>query len=152
MTPQQQTYLRYGIGSTAAALAVYFLFFKGSENGPSGGEPTGNGGINPGYNFDAHKVATDLWEVLMKRGFAGAWVNSSDAETIIEILTPVNQDQFAQVIDAYGKLNYNPVTGDQTKFWFVDIAKYGLVAVLKEELPTNTEVYRTLKSKFPKYL
>ena len=155
MTLQQQKYLKYSAGAAIVGLAVYFVFFKGKENGPGGYDPTGNGGngTNPGgVVFNAKKTATDLWEILMQTGFAGAWINSDDAQSILEILTPINETQFGQVITAYGQLNYNTTLGNQSFMPWSTPTKHGLVAVLKNELPPNTEIYRTLKSKYPKYL
>ena len=152
MTQDQQNNLKFGIGAAVAGLAVYLLFFKGKETGTGTGDPTGNGGTNTAYNFDAHKVATDVYEILKQTGFTGAWVNSDDAAALLEILTPVNEDQFGQVITKFGQLEYNPLLGDQSSFFWQTLDKYGLVFWLKKELPINTEIYRTLKAKYPKYL
>ncbi len=134
MTPQNKTYLYIGIGA-AALIATYFLLNRKESNGSGTTDPTGNGTTPVGdiNNFDAAHIA-DLLEDAME-----FWGTYDDA--LISLLRTVNQDQFGQIVKAFGKRNYGtwPFNSDETlQYW------------MKEEL--SAAQYNTWKLKYPKYL
>lgn len=132
------------IGGAVAAGLVWFLFFRNTEYGGNGIDPTGNGSngnTGNGNYFDAHKVAIDLYDAMKESG--------TDEEAVVYILTPINQAQFNLVFDAFGKLKYNPALGNQWSLWG-DLDRYDLKGWLKSELsPTE---YANLKRKYPNKL
>jgi hypothetical protein len=133
-------------GVVAGGLLLYFVF-RTKPDSAGGGQyqdPTGNSGYNPGSTaFNAKNVATVLYDAMKDNG--------TDEEVIIEALKTVNQSQFAQVIAAFGKLNYNTITGNQYNFNpFEVLPKLGLKVWLKEEL--SAKEYAILKLKYPNQL
>lgn len=143
LTVQQQENIKNGAYLVGAGILVYFIFIKRKEN-TINGDPTGNGSNIPAYGvFNAMNVATNLYDAMKNMG--------TDREAIFEILKTVNQSQFGQVITAFGKLNYNPVTGDQRNYNpFGVLTKYDLKFWLKSEL-SNAD-YIQLRNKYPNYL
>lgn len=139
-TTEKKVWIYGGIG----AVAVWLLFLRGKEFGGDGIDPTGNTGNtgNGGYSFDAHKVATDLYEAMRYMG--------TDEDAVLSILTPVSQPQFGQVVTAFGSLPYNPTTGNQSFLLWETVTKYDLKGWLKEELSSTD--YANLKRKYPNYL
>jgi hypothetical protein len=140
MTAEQTSNLKLGVGAIATVGILYLLFAKKTDN--SGVYDPAVSGSYPTV-FNAQKVATALWEAMKNRG--------TEEEAILEVLKYVNQNQFAQVIIAFGKLNYNPVTGDQVNYNpFGSLTKYDLKFWLKEEL--SAQEYAILRSKYPNSL
>ena len=139
MTPKEQKYL---IGGTVAVAAAYFLFFSNTESG-NGVDPTGNGG--PGTTdprgFNAFTVATDLYEAMKDSG--------TDEEAVVYILKTVTAAQFDQVFEKFGRLNYNPLLGNQYSVWG-NLDKYDLKGWLKNEL--SPAEYANWKRKYPNRL
>lgn len=156
MTEKDKKYLLYG-GLALAGLTVYFVFFNNSEGGGNGVDPTGNGTVNPntanngGGTFNALKIATELYDAMKSTGYA-SWVsgNGDEADMILNALTPVSQSQFELVSKAFGKLKYNETFGNQIGVG--TLSQRDLAFWLKTELGQTSEVYKTLKLKFPNYL
>jgi hypothetical protein len=125
-------------GITVAGLLVYLIFGNKTE---SSTDPTGNSGYIPDSPiFSAKNVAITLFDAMNKLG--------TDTDVIMETLKTVSQAQFAQVIEAFGKRNYNELTGNQYNLNpFVTLPKLGLKDWLKEEL--SAKDYAILKLKYP---
>ena len=131
------------IGVVGAILIGYLVFKKKPDgstgfNDPTGNNTTGNGGTIS--TFNAKTVADNLFSLMDMFG-------TKETEIVAE-LTNVNQNQFAQVISAFGLRNYNSWTGSDD--W--GGSPLGLVGWLKEELGITSQEYRTLKLKYPNYL
>lgn len=144
MSPEEIKNLKTGAIVVAGVGLLYLIVSNKNDNSGSVQDPTGNSGYIPVIPvFNAQKVATALWEAMKDRG--------TEEEVILEVLKYVNQNQFAQVIIAFGKLNYNPVTGDQVNYNpFGSLTKYDLKFWLKEEL--SAQEYAILRSKYPNSL
>lgn len=140
MTPEQLKNVKTGL-VVLGGLGILYLVFKNRTENSGTVDPTGNGGYTPVVGvFNAHNVATNLYDTMKNMG--------TDEEAILEILKPINQAQFSQVVIAFGKLAYNPVTGDQRNYNpFGSLAKYDLKGWLKEEL--SAKDYAILRSKYP---
>lgn len=143
MTPEEKK-LYLWIGGAAVLGAVVWFASSSNTNGATGGafDPTGNGSTIPTPVFNAHNVATDLYNAMKDSG--------TDEGEIMDILTPVTPAQFALVFKAFGKLNYNPTFGNQYALPFQTLTKYDLKYWLKSEL--SVEDYKTLKYKYPNIL
>lgn len=128
-------------GVVAGGLLLYFVFRTKPDSAGDSQDPTGNSGYIPGSTaFNAKSVATLLYDAMKDVG--------TDEEVIMEALKTVDQNQFTKVIAAFGKLNYNELTGNQYNFNpFVTLPKFGLKQWLKEEL--SAKDYAILKLKYP---
>ena len=132
MTQKQQN---IALGVSVLGIIGYFAFFHGTTTG-NGVDPTGNGTGNDNSNFNAFRVATDLYDAMKESG--------TDEDAIVGILTNVSPAQFDLVFKAFGSLAYNPNLGNQWGIWALD--KYDLKGWLKNEL-SETE-YQNQKRKF----
>jgi hypothetical protein len=148
MTPQNKQYLLYA-GVAIALVGGYYMFFSTPAPEVGGGigtDPTGNGIANAGsagYVFNAYTVANDLYDAMKDSG--------TDEQFIIDTLTHVNANQFAQVFQAFGSLAYNSTLGNQYQLNpFSPLPKVNLKGWLYSEL--STENYRILKLKYPNNL
>lgn len=145
MTPETKKIAIYA-GFAITLVGGYFLFFNGSEKGTGGVDPTGNGSnSNPGNlnTFNAKNIADDLLEAMREMG--------TNTLGIVDILTNVNESQFAQVIKAFSKPQYNSTLGNQYNFNpFSQLPFTALKEWLKNELSASD--YRILKLKYPNYL
>ena len=141
MSPEQTKNLKIGAGVVVGLGLLYFLVIKKNDNSGGSQDPTGNGGYIPSIPaFSAQKIATALYETMKDVG--------TEEEAILEVLKYVNASQFAQVVNAFGKLNYNPTTGDQRNYNPFDVlTKYGLKFWLKNEL--SVQEYSILRTKYP---
>lgn len=128
-------------GIAIGGFILFSVFGKKTESTP---DPTGNGNYIPTQNvFSAQKVANGLWNAMKDMG--------TDEDAIIEILKPVTQQQFGQVVSAFGKVNYNTTTGNQYSFDpFTPLPKLGLKDWLFNEL--SGKEYAILRYKYPYYL
>ena len=154
MTPKQKKIAAYTAGALVVGVVSYLVFFNNTEGG-DGVDPTGNGNVTPndlGSAFNAHKIATELYEVMAPAGYANVILNPDEADTIMSILAPVTPAQFDQVVNAFGQLKYNKTLGSQVALPFQTLSRYGLAVWLKTELGTGSDVYKTLKLKYPKHL
>jgi hypothetical protein len=137
MTPQNATYIKWGIG-LAVAGTVAFLFFNtdtgGSTNDPTGN--TGNTGTLP--SFSANKVRLQLFEAMNQSG--------TDEDGIINILKHITPAQFTQVVTAFGLERYTDILGYKTSFGTPRDLPYWL----KSELSTSE--YNNLRNKYPNSL
>lgn len=144
MDPKQQKKLITGLAIAGGLYMLYKIYT--ADNGGTPWDPTGNTSPNPhvGSNFNAAKVANDLYEAMRYSG--------TDEEAIMQTLRYVTQDQFAKVVVAFGEKQYNRTLGNQINptAWFTELPFVGLAGWLKNEL-SNSE-YHTLKLKYPKYL
>jgi hypothetical protein len=144
MSPEETKNLKIGAGVVVGLGLLYFLVVKKNDNSGGTQDPTGNGGYIPSIPvFSAQKTATALYETMKDMG--------TEEEAILEILKYINQTQFGQVVNAFGMLNYNPVTGDQRNYNpFASLTKYGLKFWLNNEL--SPQEYSILRTKYPYYL
>lgn len=142
MTPQEKKYLIYGSAALVAIIAAAYLLKK--DKGGSSLDPTGNGNVIPeNGTFDPLTVANNLWKAMAQSG--------TDENKIFATLKNVTQDQFALVIQKFGKLKYNPILGNQVNLNpFSDLDRYSLPEWLEYELSESS--YETLRLKYPKYL
>lgn len=149
MTAKESKNIKIGVGVAAAAALIYYL----SQGAPAGSQsdPTGNGGIfNPGGSngggvaqFDANRVATILFDAMREMG--------TDRDAIFAALKNVNESQFTQVMQKFGKRSYNTTTGNQYNFFpITPLPLYDLPFWLKSEL--STKDYGTLRAKYPNKL
>ena len=136
MTPQQIENLKIGGAVVAGGLLLYLVFGNKKDNSGGENDPTSNGNYIPVNNFNAQNVAESLYEAMS--GFG------TDEAAILEILKPVSQGQFAQVVAAFGIKPYNTLTGND---WGFGLNSLPLKSWLKEEL--STADYVLLKSKYP---
>ena len=140
VTDKEKKNLQMAAAVVAGGVLLYVVFSKKTETTP---DPTGNGAYTPINVYNPQKVATALYETMKDMG--------TDEEAILEILKPINQSQFAQVIQAFGKLNYNTTTGDQRNYNpFAVLPKLGLKDWLKSEL--SLKEYSVLRLKYPNSL
>jgi hypothetical protein len=144
MNPIDQKNLKNAAIVIAGLGLLYFLFGKKTDNSGSTQDPTGNGGYVPVPTvFNAKNTATALYEAMKDSG--------TEEEAILEILKYVNQSQFAQVVTAFGSLNYNELLGNQLSTNpFTPLPKVNLKGWLKEEL--SAKDYAILRAKYPYYL
>ncbi|HMI08736.1 MAG TPA: hypothetical protein VK528_14390 [Flavobacterium sp.] len=131
---------KIALGVSAAGLMVWLLFFRNTVSG-DGIDPTIGGAGNSTNGFDAHKIAVDLYMAMKDSG--------TDEDAVVAILTPVTPAQFDLVVPAFGKLKYNPVTGNQYSFWGT-LDPYDLKGWLYEEI--SSSMYANLRRKYPKQL
>lgn len=137
MTDQDKKNLKTAAYLIGGAGLLYLLFSKPTENDPTGNDGSYN---PPAVNFDAKVVATGLYNAMKDSG--------TEEEAIFEILKPVNQAQFAQVVIAFGKRSYNTYTGNQYNFNpFAALAQLDLKTWLNEEL--SAKDYAILRNKYP---
>jgi hypothetical protein len=142
MTPQQKKYAIYGTVAVVAIAATIYLLKR--DRGGSSLDPTGNGNVIPDNGtFDPLTVANSLWKAMKDTG--------TDENKIFATLKNVTQDQFALVIQKFGMLKYNPLTGSQLNLNpFSELKRYSLPEWLEYELSESS--YETLRLKYPKYL
>lgn len=119
---------------------IYFLTKKpkadtaGTLNDPTGNNDSGSGTT---YTFNATNVAQGLYEAMADFG--------TDEQAIFNLLAPVSQTQFAQVVQKFGSRIYNSWTGGTSGG-----SAQPLKTWLKEELSSSD--YEILRKKFPSYL
>jgi hypothetical protein len=133
-------YIKYTLGALAAGFIVYQIVKK-----PTGGsetDPTQDGGSQPGFN--AQKVVTDLLSAMASMG-----TNEAKVLSTLKYVTPA---QFDLVFKAFGRRQYNPISGDQINpfGWFTELEFYDLQQWLEFEL-SETD-YNVLKTKYPNKL
>lgn len=141
MTPEQTKNLKIGGAILGGGLLLYLLFGNKKDNSGGTTDPTGNGSYTPSTTiFTPKNVANSLYDAMKDSG--------TEEEAILETLKTINQAQFAQVVIAFGKLPYNPTTGNQVNFNpFGSLTKYDLKGWLKEEL--SSKDYAILRNKYP---
>lgn len=138
MTTEENKNLKIG-GSVVLGLGLlYVIFRKKTESTP---DPTGNGTYIPTQTvFNAKNIATGLYQAMKDSG--------TSEEAILEVLKTVSQAQFAQVVTAFGSLNYNATTGNQYNFNpFKALPKVNLKGWLVNEL--SAKDYAILRNKYP---
>ncbi|WDO13056.1 hypothetical protein MH928_17255 [Flavobacterium sp. WW92] len=142
MTQTQKNYLIYGGGALVLIVAAYYAFKP--KDGGSDTDPTGNGNTVPDTGkFDPFVTATTLWKAMYQSG--------TNENMIFAALKNVSQAQFAQVIQKFGQLKYNPTLGNQVNLNpFSDLDRYDLQFWLENELSESS--YETLRLKYPNYL
>jgi hypothetical protein len=96
--------------------------------------------------FDSKAVASSLYNAMREANFT----NTQKRKVILESLTGVTQNQFLQVIKAFGSRYYNTLTGNTYFAIWQTPVKHPLKVWLKEEL--SLEDYELLQSNYPKYL
>lgn len=142
MNPKEKKILIYG-GSAAALIGTYLYLTKNDNSGGTT-DPTGNGEVQPGdtaANFNAKKVANELYQIMQ--------FTVPNKTAIFNALRTVNQEQFGQVIKAFGKNKYNDKFGNTMEGFWETLVYRDLPYWLKAELGNEIQ---TLKLKYPKYL
>lgn len=142
MDPKEKKILIYG--GTAVALIGGYLYLTKNDNSGGKGDPTGNGETQPGdiaANFNAKRVANELYEIMS--------YNVPNKTGIFNALRTVSQDQFGEVIKAFGKNKYNDLFGNTMEGFYQTLVARDLIYWLKAELGNEIQ---TLKLKYPKYL
>lgn len=142
MTTKQKEYVKYGGIAIGTGLLVWLIASKKETGGTQQDPTSGNSGSNTGGNyipFNASAVADNLFQLM--DGFG------TKEDEIIAELTQVNQSQFGQVVQAFGKKPYYLFGSND---WFGTLQ--GLKYWLQEELGVTSDYYRTLKLKYPNYL
>lgn len=125
--------IQIGLGVIAGGLLLYFIFRNKTEKY----DPTGNPDYIPTQPiFNAKAVAENLYDAMKDIG--------TDEEAILETLKTVTQSQFAQVVEAFGRKEYNTYIGNQSG---LGLTKHPLKVWLKEEL--SVKDYAILKLKYP---
>lgn len=131
------------VGGILVIGTIIFLVTKKPKQDSSGSmsDPTGNndsGGSGGAiYAFNASSVAQGLYDAMADLG--------TDEEAIFNLLAPVSQAQFAQVIQKFGSRVYNSWTGGTSLG-----SPQPLKVWLKSELSSSD--YEILRKKFPSYL
>lgn len=97
-------------------------------------------------SFDSKAVASTLYNAMREANFT----NTQKRKVILESLTGVTQNQFSQVIKAFGSKYYNTLTGNTYFAIWQTPVKHPLKVWLKEEL--SREDYELLQSNYPKHL
>ena len=142
MTTQEKKYATYAATGVAILVIAYFVFRNKQESGGMLTDPTGNGGDmsqNPNtLPFNAKLVAENLYGYMNKFG--------TDEEAIIDELTKVNAVQFLQISNAFGRRNYNTLSGGND--WGGNLQP--LKVWLKNEL--SAQEYSVLRLKYPNAL
>lgn len=142
MTPQEKTYLQYGIAAIALTTVLYFAFSDTTVANGAGTDPTGNND-GPGGTaaaFNAKNTAEDLYDAMREMG--------TDEDVVINTLRYVSPGQFILVFKEFGKRQYNKSLGNQynlnpfTQLPFVDLKGW-----LQSEL--SVAEYANLKRKYP---
>lgn len=132
-------------GGGAAILIGGYLYFTKNDNSGGSDDPTGNGDISsPGNisdNFNAKKIANELYEIMS--------YTVPNKTGILNALRSVTQDQFAEVIKAFGKNKYNSTFGNTLEAFYQTLPAKDLIYWLQKELGNEIQ---TLKLKYPKYL
>lgn len=138
-------------GGGAALIGIGYLLTRTKRENSGSEDPTGNGTTAPIFQqFNAKKIADELYEELVGTGFASIILNPKQKETIFEILKNVSNSQFGKVMELFGKKAYNMTSGNNYFLLFTDPTYYTLDKILKNEL-TSTD-YATLRKKYPNYL
>lgn len=96
--------------------------------------------------IDALQVANTIHEIMRVTN----WSNTNKNEIVLGAFANISQNQFSQVITAFGMRFYNPKLGDDLTYFGFKPQKYNLQFWLKSEL--NDSEYNVLKNKFSKYL
>lgn len=122
--------------SAAGILGIVALvkLFPGKDTSGSG-DPVFDKDENTGSGFTPKNVADKLYEAMKGLG--------TDESAIWEVLTPVSESMFIEVIEAFGIKTY-PV------LYPPFIAKGDLIHWLKSELSSGE--YNRLKQKYPNVL
>jgi len=156
LTSNDKKILKYGGATIVVGSILYLMFYKKpAGDGGASADPTGNGTVtNPGgtYTFDATKTANELYDAMKPTGFAG-WtgLNPNERAKIFAALERVNQTQFGQVVQKFGRRSYNKTAGNQINYFPITPLPLEPLAVwLKNEL--DFEDYSLLKIKYPNYL
>lgn len=109
-------------------------------------DPTGNNASSGGSGvvvFNAKNIANDLYLAMRDTG--------TEEEDIMFALRNVSQAQFAQVVTAFGRKQYNTSNGTQYALMpWTTLPFLGLKDWLKNEL--TTDEYKILRLKYPNYL
>lgn len=139
LTPNQKKYAIIGGASLVVITIIYFLTKKPkTDTGGTGIDPTGNNGTGgTTYTFSATNVANSLHDAMKDLG--------TDEEAIFNVLAPISQAQFAQVVQKFGSRIYNSWTGGTSGG-----SAQPLKVWLKEELSSTD--YEVIRKKFPSYL
>jgi hypothetical protein len=132
-----KTISKIGLSVLGLGVLAFAIFYK--DNNPK--YTYGNSGTigNTGQAFDAKTIA-NLLEKAMWDSF------KTDESTIFQLLAPLSEAQFYNVMQAFGKRSYNTITGGNG----ITVWEYDLKTWLKSEL--NSGMYNTLQTKFYKYL
>lgn len=145
MTPEEKKTAMY-IGGAVLVLGLGYVFFiKKDDTSGAYLDPTGNGTVtNPATSsFNAKNIADNLLLAMREGG--------TDEDVIISELKNVSQTQFALIVKAFGRQQYNATLGNQynvipfTQLPFVDLKGW-----LKSEL--SLQEYTNLRRKYPNYL
>jgi hypothetical protein len=96
--------------------------------------------------FDSKQIANAIYNAMREANFT----NTQKRKVILENLTGVTQNQFSQVVKAFGSKYYNTLTGNTYFAIWQTPVKHPLKVWLKEEL--SREDYQLLQSNYPKYL
>lgn len=141
MTPSQNKNLKIAAASAGALLVLYLVFRPKKEKSSLPYDPVTN--PNGATGFNASNVALGLLAAMREMG--------TNEQSVFDILTPINQTQFAKVVAAFGKRQYNSTTGNQINYFPVYQLPYvDLKGWLRSEL--SNEMYASLRSKYPNYL
>lgn len=141
MTPSENKNLKIAGASAVSLLVLWVVFKPKTEKGTTPFDPVSN--PNGAQGFNAKNVAAGLLKAMQTMG--------TNEQAIFDILTFVNQSQFAQVIKAFGSHQYNSTTGNQYNYFPVYQLPYvNLKGWLSSEL--SKENYASLLSKYPNYL
>ena len=131
------------VGGVILLSTIIYFVTKDPKSDTSGTmtDPTGNNdnGASGGglYQFNPTNIAQGLYEAMADFG--------TDEEAIFNLLAPVSQAQFAQVVQKFGSRKYNSWTGGTSGG-----SAQPLKVWLKEELSSSD--YEILRKKFPSYL
>lgn len=142
MNPKEKKILMYG--GVAVILIGGYLYLTKNDNSGGAVDPTGNGNVTPGdvaASFNAKKVANELYEIMS--------YTVPNKTGIFNALRMINQDQFGEVIKAFGKNKYNDLFGNTMEAFYETLTARDLIYWLKKELGNDIQ---TLKLKYPKYL
>ncbi|WNM19279.1 hypothetical protein [Flavobacterium capsici] len=151
MTPQDKKYITYGVGGIAAILLLSAIFKKKNDPSNSTYDPTGNGSVTNANNsvFNAKKIADELYNLLRRTG-GSSFLNPGQTEEVFSLLRTVSQNQFGQLMTAFGKRAYNKFSANDLFLLWQTPTYYPLDIILKNEL--STDDYNDLKQKYPNYL
>jgi hypothetical protein len=131
----------YGIATFLGIGLIYLVSKPKTDKTSLPYDPVTN--PNGGNSFNAEKIALGLYNAMRKIG--------TNEAAIFQILTPINQQQFGLVAKAFGKRQYNTVTGNQYSYLpGYNLDFYNLQEWLYYEL--SAEKYSTLRQKYPNYL
>ena len=145
MTPKDKKTAMYVGGTVVLLTLAYYVYTKNNDSSGAYLDPTGNGTVtNPTTsNFNAKNIADNLLNAMRENG--------TDEDVIISELKNVSQTQFALIVKAFGRQQYNETTGNQYNFIpFTQLPFVDLKGWLKSEL--SLQEYTNLRRKYPNYL